>query len=59
VGDACTPGSGNARTGCLPVMRWARAHGTDVSRAAGQPHRGALYDLRSVLPRHRRDRLAK
>ncbi|HEV7751906.1 MAG TPA: glycosyltransferase family 39 protein [Baekduia sp.] len=59
VGDACTAGSGNARTGCLPVMRWARAHGTDVSRAAGQPHRGALYDLRRVPPRHRRDRLVK
>jgi 4-amino-4-deoxy-L-arabinose transferase-like glycosyltransferase len=45
IGDACTAGSGNARTGCLPVMRWARSHGTDVSRAAGQPHRGALYEL--------------
>jgi 4-amino-4-deoxy-L-arabinose transferase-like glycosyltransferase len=46
LGDGCSAGSGNARTGCLPVMRWARRHGTDVSRAAGQPHRGALYDLR-------------
>jgi 4-amino-4-deoxy-L-arabinose transferase-like glycosyltransferase len=46
IGDACTKTSGNARTGCLPVMRWARAHGVDVSRAAGQPRAGALYALR-------------
>jgi hypothetical protein len=45
LGDACSPASGNARTGCLPVVRWARTHGVDVSRAAGQPHRGALYAL--------------
>jgi 4-amino-4-deoxy-L-arabinose transferase-like glycosyltransferase len=46
LGDACTAHSGNERTGCLPVVRWARAHGVDVSRAAGQPRRGALYALR-------------
>jgi hypothetical protein len=46
LGDACTANSGNERTGCLPVVRWARAHGVDVSRAAGQPQRGALYALR-------------
>jgi 4-amino-4-deoxy-L-arabinose transferase-like glycosyltransferase len=53
LGDACTASSGNARTGCLPVVRWARAHGVDVSRAAGQPHAGALYELppRGVQPR--------
>ena len=45
LGDACTANSGNERTGCLPVVRWARAHGVDVSRAAGQPHAGALYAL--------------
>jgi 4-amino-4-deoxy-L-arabinose transferase-like glycosyltransferase len=45
LGDACTAASGNERTGCLPVVRWARAHGVDVSRAAGQPRRGALYAL--------------
>jgi 4-amino-4-deoxy-L-arabinose transferase-like glycosyltransferase len=45
LGDACTPSSGNALTGCLPVVRWAHAHGVDVSRAAGQPHAGALYAL--------------
>jgi 4-amino-4-deoxy-L-arabinose transferase-like glycosyltransferase len=45
LGDACTPSSGNALTGCLPVVRWAHAHGVDVSRTAGQPHAGALYAL--------------
>jgi 4-amino-4-deoxy-L-arabinose transferase-like glycosyltransferase len=30
---------------CPPVLRWARAHGTDVSLAAGLPHRGILYRL--------------
>jgi 4-amino-4-deoxy-L-arabinose transferase-like glycosyltransferase len=46
LGNGCSPGSGNQRTGCLAVMRWVRRHGVDVSRAAGQPHLGALYDLR-------------
>jgi len=32
-------------SGCAPVVQWARAHGTDVSRAAGLPHRGILYRL--------------
>lgn len=45
LGDACTATSGTAQTGCLPVVRWARAHGRDVSRAAGQPHPGLLYAL--------------
>ena len=45
LGDSCTAASGNQRTGCLPVVAWARAHGADVSAAAGQPHRGALYAL--------------
>jgi 4-amino-4-deoxy-L-arabinose transferase-like glycosyltransferase len=45
LGDSCAPASGNHRTGCLPVVAWARAHGVDVSRAAGQPRRGALYAL--------------
>ncbi len=48
LGDSCTAASGNQRTGCLPVVAWARAHGTDVSAAAGQPHRGALYALSPV-----------
>jgi hypothetical protein len=45
IGDACTASSGNERTGCLPVMRWTRKHGVDVSLAAGQPQRGLLYAL--------------
>jgi 4-amino-4-deoxy-L-arabinose transferase-like glycosyltransferase len=45
LGDACTATSGNARTGCLPVVQWAHAHGVDVSLAAGQPRPGALYAL--------------
>jgi hypothetical protein len=32
---------------CPPVLRWARAHGTDVSFAAGLSHRGVLYRLPS------------
>jgi 4-amino-4-deoxy-L-arabinose transferase-like glycosyltransferase len=39
VGRArCTPGGTLA---CVPVVRWARAHSVDVSRAAGLP-RGSL-----------------
>jgi 4-amino-4-deoxy-L-arabinose transferase-like glycosyltransferase len=53
LGDACSRASGNARTGCLPVVRWARTHGVDVSRAAGQPHLGALYALSPRRPRPR------
>jgi 4-amino-4-deoxy-L-arabinose transferase-like glycosyltransferase len=45
LGDACAAGSGNERTGCLPVVRWAHAHGIDVSRAAGQARAGTLYAL--------------
>jgi hypothetical protein len=52
LGDACSRASGNAVTGCLPVVRWARSHGTDVSRAAGQPHAGALYALSLRTRRH-------
>jgi hypothetical protein len=33
--------------GCPPVLRWAREHSTDVSRAAGLPQRGILYRLPS------------
>ncbi len=47
LGDSCTAASGNERTGCLPVIAWARAHGTDVSLAAGWPRRGAIYALSS------------
>ena len=57
LGDACTAHSGNERTGCLPVVRWARAHGVDVSRAAGQPH--ARRALRPHPPGGRGGRLRK
>jgi hypothetical protein len=49
LGDACTAASGNARTGCLPVVRWAHRHGVDVSRAAGQPRPGVLFALRTSV----------
>ena len=42
-GTHCTPDGKGA--GCAPVMRWVRANGTDVSRAAGLPRRGILYRL--------------
>jgi 4-amino-4-deoxy-L-arabinose transferase-like glycosyltransferase len=45
LGAACSATSGTAATGCLPVVRWAHRHGTDVSVLAGQPHRGTLYAL--------------
>ena len=32
-------------TGCTPVVQWVRAHGSDVSRAAGLPHGGILFRL--------------
>jgi 4-amino-4-deoxy-L-arabinose transferase-like glycosyltransferase len=50
LGDRCAPDSPTARTGCLPVVRWARAHGLDVSRAARQPRGGALYALTTSAP---------
>jgi hypothetical protein len=42
----CTPAG--VGPGCAPVVRWVRSHGTDVSRAAGLPHRGMLYRLPST-----------
>jgi len=45
VGDSCTPTSPDPWTGCSPAARWIRAHGIDVSRAAGQPHRGLVYEI--------------
>jgi hypothetical protein len=39
----CTPqGTGS---GCAAVVRWIRSSATDVSAAAGLPHRGVLYRL--------------
>ncbi|HET6507469.1 MAG TPA: glycosyltransferase family 39 protein [Baekduia sp.] len=34
-----------ASDACSPDARWIRAHGTDVSRAAGQPYGGVVYRL--------------
>jgi 4-amino-4-deoxy-L-arabinose transferase-like glycosyltransferase len=42
LGGRCAP---RRRGACLPVVRWVRAHGTDVSLIAGLPHRGLLYRL--------------
>jgi hypothetical protein len=42
VGDRCTvPGT----AACTPVAAWLRAHGADVSAAAGQPDAGLVYRL--------------
>jgi hypothetical protein len=43
LSSKCRPGRGDP--GCTAVVRWARAHATDVSRAAGLPHRGILFRL--------------
>jgi 4-amino-4-deoxy-L-arabinose transferase-like glycosyltransferase len=50
LGDRCVRAPSAA---CTPVARWARAHGDDVSAAAGQPVPGFVYRL-SVRPRPRR-----
>jgi 4-amino-4-deoxy-L-arabinose transferase-like glycosyltransferase len=42
AGAACSTA---APDGCSPTARWIRAHGTDVSHAAGQPHAGLVYRL--------------
>jgi hypothetical protein len=39
----CTRRGGGS--GCAPVVRWIRAHGTDVTHAAGLPQRGLIYRL--------------
>ena len=43
LGARCAPLSSDLRTGCSPLARWVRAHGTDVSAAAGQAHAGTVY----------------
>ena len=45
AGANCTRGSGDRLTGCSAQARWIRAHGTDVSRQAGQPSRGLVFRL--------------
>jgi hypothetical protein len=42
-GSRCVPGQ--TPIACTPVFRWVRAHGTDVSLAAGLPYRHQLYRL--------------
>lgn len=42
AGGACRVAASDA---CSPDARWIRAHGTDVSRAAGQPVEGVVYRL--------------
>jgi hypothetical protein len=42
-GGKCVPGV--TPIPCTPVFRWVRAHGADVSLAAGLPHRHELYRL--------------
>jgi len=41
LGGAC----GATGRGCTRAEAWIRAHGTDVSRAVGQPARGVAFDL--------------
>jgi 4-amino-4-deoxy-L-arabinose transferase-like glycosyltransferase len=43
LGAPCAPLSPDLRTGCSPLAVWVRAHGVDVSRAAGQAHAGSVY----------------
>ncbi len=45
-GARCARGKSHERTGCAPVVEWARAHGRDVSRAAGV-RRGLLLRVRT------------
>ena len=53
VGSSCrVPGT----AACAPAARWVRTHGVDVSRAAGQPHAGLVYRLRTRTPTRARGR---
>jgi len=45
VHDALVP-----RSCAAPVCAWIKAHGRDVSRAAGQPHAGRVYALGGRMP---------
>jgi hypothetical protein len=51
-GAPCRPGNPYA-TGCAPVVRWAHAHGVDVSLRAGLTHRGMLLRLQTRPVRRR------
>lgn len=43
LGAPCVVGTPDPYTGCAPLALWVRAHGVDVSRAAGQPYSGFVY----------------
>jgi hypothetical protein len=43
----CDPRTGSLSPACSPGAAWVRAHGIDVSTAAGLPHRHVLYLLRT------------
>ncbi len=51
LGAPCVPLTPDPYTGCSPIARWVRAHGVDVSRAAGQPHPGVLFAFPQRLDR--------
>lgn len=43
LGAPCAVFTSDVFTGCSPLARWVRAHGVDVSRAAGQPYTGFVW----------------
>ena len=43
--SSCGPRTATRSPGCAPAARWVRAHGTDVSLAAGLPTHGVLWRL--------------
>ncbi|UTI64473.1 glycosyltransferase family 39 protein [Paraconexibacter antarcticus] len=43
LGAPCAVFTPDVFTGCSPLARWVRAHGVDVSRAAGQPYTSFVY----------------
>jgi 4-amino-4-deoxy-L-arabinose transferase-like glycosyltransferase len=47
VGGGCGPHESRRLAACAPIAAWIRAHGTDVSRAAGLPRPKALWRLRT------------
>jgi 4-amino-4-deoxy-L-arabinose transferase-like glycosyltransferase len=45
LNSQCGPHSPTTTAGCAPVARWVRTHGTDISRHAGLPATGVLWQL--------------
>jgi hypothetical protein len=41
----CKHAKPSTSAGCSPAARWVRGHGTDVSRQAGMPATGVLWQL--------------